>query len=166
MYPRSCCFCSVALSCSTLCDPMGCSNASLPCLSLSLGVYSNSRPSSRWCHPTISFSVIPFSSCSQTFPALGSFPMSWLLASGGQSTGASALASVLPMCIQGWFSLGLPGLIFLQSKGLLKVLQFESISSLVLSFLYSPILTSIHDYWKNYSFDYMDLCWQSNVSAF
>ena len=125
-----------------------------------------SCPSSRWCHSAISSSDSLFFSCPQSFPASGSSQMSQFFTSGDQNTRASASASVLPMCIQGWFSLGLPGLIFLQSKGLLKVLQFESISSLVLSFLYSPILTSIHDYWKNYSFDYMDLCWQSNVSAF
>ena len=79
--------------------------------------FSNSCPSSQWCHPTISSSVIPFSSCLQLFLASGSFPMSQI-ASAGQSVGASALASVLPMNIQGWFPLGLTGLISLQSKGL------------------------------------------------
>ena len=74
----------------------------------------------------------------------------------------------LAMNIQGWFPLGLPGLIFLQFKGLSRVFspQFKSIISLVLSFPYGPTLTSLHDYWKNYSFDYMDLCRQSDVSAF
>ena len=80
---------------------------------------SNSCPLSRWCHPTISSSVIPFSSCLQSFPASGSFPMSWLFASGGQSIGAPA--SVLLMNIQDWFPLGLTGLISLQSKGLSRV---------------------------------------------
>ena len=110
--------CSVAESCLTLCDPMDCSTAGfpgLPCPSSS-GACSNSCPLSRWCHPTISPSVIPFSSCPQSFPALGSFLMSQLLASGGQSTGASASASVLPMNIQGWFPLGLTGLISFLSK--------------------------------------------------
>ena len=81
------------------------------------GVYSNSCPLSQWCHPTISSSIVPFSSCPQSFPASMSFAMSWLFASGGQSIRTSALASVLPMDIQGWFPLGLTGLISLLSKG-------------------------------------------------
>ena len=89
--------------------------------SLSPWVSSNSSPFSQWWHPTISSSVIPFSSCSQSFPASGSFPMSQLLASGDQSTGASPSATVHPMNIQGWFPLGLPGLISLQSRGLSRV---------------------------------------------
>ena len=84
-------------------------------------VCSNSHPLSRWCYLTISSFVIPFSNCLQSFPASGSFSMSWLFASGGQSIGASALASVLPMNIQGWFPLRLTGLISLQSKGLSRV---------------------------------------------
>ena len=79
----------------------------LPCPSLSPGVYSNSRPSSQWCHPTTSSSVVPFSSCLQSFPASRSFPVSRLFTSGGQSIGASASALPLPMNIQGWFPLGL-----------------------------------------------------------
>ena len=85
------------------------------------GACSNSHPLSWWCHPTISFSVIPFSSCLQYFPASGSFLMSWLFASGGQSIGASASASVFPMNIQDLFPLGLTCLISLQSKGLSRV---------------------------------------------
>ena len=85
------------------------------------GACSNSCPSSRWCHPTISSSVIPFSSCLQSFPASGSFPMSRLFTAGNQSTGASALASVLPMNIQDCFPLGWTGWISLQSKGLSRV---------------------------------------------
>ena len=92
-------------------------HASLPCRSLTPRVCSNSCPLSRWCHPTISSTVAPFSSCPQSFPTSGSFPVSQLCASGGQSTGASASASVLPMTIQGWFPLGLIGLISLVSKG-------------------------------------------------
>ena len=84
-------------------------------------VYSNSHPSNWWCHPTISRSVIPFSSCIQSCPASRSFPMSQFFASDGQSIGASALASVLPMIIQGWFPLGWTGWISLQSKGLSRV---------------------------------------------
>ena len=133
-------------------------------------VYSNSCPLSQWCHPTISSSVIPFSSCPQSFPASGSFQMSQLFASDGQRTGISALTSVFPMNIQDWCLLGWIGWISLQSKGLLRVFsnipQFKSIKSSALSFLYSPTLTSIHDYWKNHSLDKIDLCWQSNISAF
>ena len=104
----------------------GLQNARLPCPSQNPGVYSNSCPSSLWCHPTISSSVIPFSSHLQSFPASGPFPMSQFFTSGGQCIGASASASVLPMNIQGWFPLGLTGLISLQSKGLSKV--FSSIT--------------------------------------
>ena len=119
-------------------------------------VYSNPCPLNRWCHPTISSSVIPFSSCLQSLPASGSFQMSQLFASGGQSIGVSASASVLLMNIQDWFPLRLSSWISLQSKGLSRVFstpQFKSISSLVLSFLYSPTLTSIRDHWKNHSLD-------------
>ena len=93
----------------------------LPCPSLSPGVCSNSCPSSQWCHPTISSSVTPFSSCPQSFPASGSFPISWLFTSSGQSIASSASASVFPMNMQGWFPLGLIGLISLLSKRLLTV---------------------------------------------
>ena len=85
------------------------------------GVYSNSCPSSWWCHPTISFSVVPFSSCPQFFTALGSFPMSQLFTSGGQSTGVSATASVLPMNTRHWSTLGRIGWNSMQSKGLSRV---------------------------------------------
>ena len=149
--------------------PHGLQHARPPCPLPTSRVYSNSCPLSRWCHPTISSSVLPFSSHLQSFPASGSFPMSQLFVSGGQSTGVSASASVLPMNIQNWFPLGWTGWISLQSNGLLRVSptpQFKSITSLALSFLYSPTLTSIHDYWKNHSLDQTDLCWQSNVSAF
>ena len=110
---------------------------------------------SQWCHSNILSSVIPFSSCIQSFLASGSFPISWLFASGGQNIGASA--SSLPMNNQGWFPLGLTGLIPLQSKRLSGVFcnttAWESINSSALSILYGPTLTSIHDYWKNHSFD-------------
>ena len=135
-----------------------------PCPSPTPGVHSDLSPSSQWCHPAISSSVVPFFSCPQSFPASRSFPMSRLFASGGQSIGDSASASVLPMNIQGWSPLGWTGLISLRSKGLQEsspIPQFKSINSLVLSFL-----TSIHDYWKNHSFNYTDLCRQSNVSVF
>ena len=92
-----------------------------PCPSLTPGAYSNPCPSSRWCHPAVSSSVIPFSSCPQLFPASGSFQMNQLLTSGGQSIGVSASTSVLPMNTQDWSPLGWTGWISLQSKGLSRV---------------------------------------------
>ena len=112
--------CSVALVSDSL-RPHGLQHARLPCASPTPGACSNSCPSSQWCHPTISPSVIPFSSCLQSFPASGSLPMSHFFISGSQSIGASASAFVLLMNIQDWFSLGLTGLISLQSKGLSRV---------------------------------------------
>ena len=96
-------------------------HARSPCPSPTPGVYSNPCPSSRWCHPTISSSVVPFSSCPQSLPASGLFPMSQLLSWGGQSTGVSASASVLPMNTQDWSPLGWTGWISLLSKGLSRV---------------------------------------------
>ena len=96
-------------------------HARLPCPSPTPGAYSNSCPLSWWCHPTISSSVPCFSSCPQSFPASESFPISQFFTSGGQSIGASASVLVLPMNVQGWFPLGLTGLIFPLSKGLLRV---------------------------------------------
>ena len=139
-----------------------------PCPSPTPGVYPNSCPLSRWCHLTISSSVVSFS-CLQSFTTSGSFQMSQLFASGGQSIGVWTSTSVLPMNTQDWSPLGWTGWISLQSRGLSRVSltpQFKSINSSALSFPYSPTLTSIHDYWKNHSIDLMDLCWQSNVSAF
>ena len=95
--------------------------ARLPCPTPTPKPCPNSCPSSQWCHPTISPSVVPFSSCLQSFPASGSFPMSQFFASGGQSIGVSASASGLPMNIQDWFPLGLTGWLSLQSKGLSRV---------------------------------------------
>ena len=135
--------------------PHGLQHTRPPCPSPTPRACSNPCPSSRWCHPTISSSVVPFSSCLQSFPASVSFLMSKFFASGGQSIGALASASILPVNIQGWFPLGWTGLISLQPKELSRVFNttFKSISSSVLSFLYGPTLTSIHDYWKNHSFD-------------
>ena len=104
----------------------GLQHTRLPCPSVYLGFFSNSCPLSHCCHPSISSSVTPFSSHPQSFPASGSFQTSQLFSSGGQSIGVSASASVLPMNIQGWFALGLTGLISLQSKGLSRV--FTSIT--------------------------------------
>ena len=98
-----------------------------PCPSPTPGVYSDSCPSSRWCHPTISSSVIPFSSCLQSFPASGSFPMNQFSVSSGQRIGVSASASVLSMKLQGWFILGLSGLVSLQSKGFSRIFSNTTI---------------------------------------
>ena len=107
--------------------PHGLQHSRLLCPPLSPGVCLNSCPLSRWCYPTISPSVAPFSSCPQSFPASGSFPVSQFFTSGSQSTGASVSASVLPVNIQGWFPLGSTGLISLLSKGLSKsLLQHHS----------------------------------------
>ena len=160
---------SAQFSCSVMSDslrPHGLQHARFPCPSPTPTAYSNSCPSHQWCHPTISSSVVSFSSRLQSFPVSGSFPMSRFFASGGQSIGVSALASGLPMNIQDWFPLGWTGWISLQSSRLSRVFSntiVQKINSSALSFLYSPTL---NDYWKNHSFDYMDLCWLSNVSAF
>ena len=122
--------------------PRGLQHARLLCLPPSPRACSNSCPSSQWCHPTISSSVVPFSSRLQSFPASGPFPMSQFFPSGGQSIGASASASVLPMNIQGWFPLGLTDLISLQSKGLSRVFS----STATLRLFYGPTLTSVHAY--------------------
>ena len=107
--------------------PHGLQHARSPCSSPTPGVYLNSAPLSWWCHPTISSSVVPFSSCLHSFPASGSFPMSLFFTSGGQNTGFSASTSVLPMNIQDWFPLGLIGWISLQSKGLSSVFSSTTV---------------------------------------
>ena len=127
---------------------------------------SNSCPLSHWCHPAISSSVAPFSFCLQPFPASGSFQMSQFFTSGGQSVGASASASVFPMNIWVWFPLGLTGLISLQSKGVSRV--FSSTTVWMHQFFGAQLflLSSSHIHtWllENHSFDYTDLCRQSNV---
>ena len=117
-------FSSVQFSRSIVSDslqPHGLQHTRRPCPSPIPRAYSNLGPSSRWCHPTISSSVVPFSSCLQSFPASGSFQMSQFFPSGGQSTRASASASVFPMNVQDWFPLGWTGWISVQSKGLLRV---------------------------------------------
>ena len=118
------CFSSVQFSCSIVSDSLqshGLQHTRPPCPSPTPGVHPNSCPLSRWCHPAISSSVIPFSSCPQSLPALESLSMSQLFAWGGQSTGVSASASILPMNTQDWSPLGWTGWIFLQSKGLSRV---------------------------------------------
>ena len=120
-----CCYCSVTKLCPTLCNPMDCGTPGFPVHHQTPGACSNSCQSSQWFHPTISSSVELFS-CLQPFPALESFLRSQFFASGGQSIGASASASVLPMNIQGWFPLGLTSLISLLSNGLSSLLQHHS----------------------------------------
>ena len=143
-------------------QPHGLQHARLPCPSLSPGVCSGSCLLSQWWNPTISSSVIHFSSHLQSFPASGSLPMSQFFPSGGQSIGASASASVFPMNIQGWFPSGLTGLISLgdprDSQESSSAPWLESISSSALSLLYDPTIISVHDYWKNHNFDYRSLC--------
>ena len=154
-------FSSVAQPCMTLCDPHGLQHARLPCPLSTPGAYSNSCPLSPWCHPTVLFSVIPFSSCLQSFPASWSFPMSQFFASGGQSIGVSASASVLPIYwnilnIHDLFPLGWTGWISLLSKGLSRIFSNNIVQKhqfFYTQLFYSQTLTSIHDYWKNHSFD-------------
>ena len=144
-------FSSVQFSHSVVSDslqPHGLQHTRLPCPSLTPGVCSNSYPLSRWCHPAISSTVIPFSSRLQSFPASGSFPMSQFFTSGGQSIGASALPSVPLINSQSWFLLGLTSLISLESKRLSRVFSSTTVwkhrfraQPLVLSLLYGPTLT-------------------------
>ena len=143
-------FSSVVWSWPTLCDPMGCSMPGLP-VHHQLLEFTQTRPLSQWCHPTIPSSVVPFFSCLQPFPASGSFPMSQLFTSDGQNIGVSVSASVLPMNIQDWFPSGWTGWIFLQSKGLSRVFSNTTVQKhqfFGAQLCYGPTLTSIHDYWK------------------
>ena len=134
----------------------GLEHARLSCPLPAPGVYSNSSPLSQWWHPTISSSVVPFS-CLQSSPTSGSFQMSQFFASGSQSIGVLASASVLPMNIQDWFPLGWTGWISLQSKRLSRVFSKTTVQRHQFSdaqlFFYSPSLTYIHDHWKNHGFD-------------
>ena len=164
---RSVQFSSVTQSCPTVCNSMDCSTAGFP-------VHHQSPQFTQTCGHSVgeaiqpSDPVFPFSSHLQSFPASGSFHMSQLFTSGGESIGFSASASVLPM-IQDGFPLGWTGWISRSprnSQESSSTPQFKSVNSSVLNFLYNPTLTSIHDYWKNNSFDYTDLWWQSIVSAF
>ena len=145
-------FSSVAQSCPTLCDP------SMPGFPVhhQLPEFTQTQcPLSRWCHPTISSPVIPFSSRLQPFPASGSFQMKQLFTSGGQNIGVSASTSVLPMNTQDWFPLRWTGWIPLQFKGLSRVSSNTTVQKHQFfgTQLYSPTLTSTHDYWKNHSLD-------------
>ena len=164
---------SVQFSCSVMSSslqPHGLQHVRPSCLSPPPRVYSNSCLLRWWCHPTISSSVVPFSSCLQSFPESGSFPMSQLFASGGQSIGVSAAASVVPVNIQDWSPLGWTGWISLQFKGLSRVffntaVQKASIlqhSAFFMVQLSHPYMTA----GKNIALTRWIFSWQSNVSAF
>ena len=148
------CCCSDAQLCPTLCDPRGLQYTRLPC---PFGVCWNSCPLSRWCHPTILSSVVPFSSYLQSFPASGSFLMNWLFTSGGQSIEASTSALVLPLNIQGWFFFKIDWFDSLQSKGLLRVFSNTTVQKhqfFGAKHFYGPALISVHSlHVKNHSFD-------------
>ena len=143
-----------------------------PCPSPTPGVHPHTCPLSQWCHPNISSSIVPFSSCPQSFPASGSFQMSQLFTSGGQSIGVSVSTSVLTVNTQDWSPLGWAGWISLQSKGLLRVFsntpvqKHQFFNAQLSSQSNSYIHGFSHIHWENHSLDQMDLCWQSNVSAF
>ena len=141
-----CCCCLVTKSCLTLCDPMDCSTPGFPVLPCLLEF---AQTHVHWVGDAIqlSYPLLPFSSCSQSFPASGSFSMSWLFASSGQSIGAPA--SVLPRNIQGWFCLGWTSLISLLSKALSRIFSSTKIKSInfsALSLLYGPTLKSVQNY--------------------
>ena len=140
-----------------------------PCPSPTPGVHSDSRPSSWWCHPAISSSVVPFSSCHQSFPASESFPMSQLFPWEGQSIEVSALACPSKE-YPGLISFRMDWLDLLAVQGTLKsLLQHHRSKASILqhsAFFTAQPSTPIHDHWKNHSLDQTDLCWQSNVSAF
>ena len=151
-------FSSVQFSRSVVSDslwPHEPQHARPPCPSPTPGVHPNPCPLSRWCHPPISSSVVLFSPCPESFPASGSFPISQLFISGGQSIRVSASASVLPVNTQDWSPLGWTGWTSLQSKGLSRVfsttVQKHQFFSAQLS--YGPTLTCIHGHWENHNLD-------------
>ena len=151
-------FSSVQFSCSVVSDSLWShelQHTRPPCPSPTPRVHPNSCPSSRWCHPAISSSVVPFSSCPQSLPASKSFPMSLHFAWGGQNIGVSALASFLPKKSQGWSPSEWTGWSPCSPRVSQEssTPQLKSINSSVLSFLHSPTLTCIHDHWKNHSLD-------------
>ena len=159
-------YCSVAQSCLILCDPVDCSTAGFLSFTISQSLLKLTSielvmPSSHLvlCSPLL---LLP-----SVFPSIRAFLVSWLFTSGGQSIDASA--SVLPMNIHDWSPLGLTGLISLQSKGLSRVFSNTTVQKhqfFSAQLFLRPNLSHIHDYWENHSFDYMDFCRQSNISAF
>ena len=167
---QHCCCCSATQSCLTLCDPKDCSKPRFPVLHhLPKLAQTHVHWVSDAIQPSHPLSSPSFSAFNLS-PALGSFLMSRLFPSSDQSIGLSALASIFPMNIRDWFPLEFTGFDLPAGQGTLKSLlqHYSSKASIfsVLSLLYGPTLTSIHDYWKNHSFDSMDLCRQSTVSAF
>ena len=154
--------------------PYGPQHARTLCPSPTPRVHSNSSPLSQWCHPTILSSVVPFSSCLQSFPASGSFQMSQLFTSGGQSIGGSASTSVLPMNSQDWFPLGLTDWISLLSKGLSRVFSNTTVQKHQFFGAQLSLQSNSHiQTWllekqnkTKHSFDYMGFCRQSDVSVF
>ena len=159
--------CSISPLYLTLYDSLDSSTPGFPVPYHLLDFFSNSCSLIWWC-PAISSSVIHFSSCPQSFLTSGSFPMSWLFASGGQGTGASA--SVLLMNIQGWFTLGLIGLISLKFKGLSRVISSTTVQKHQFFGTQPSSCSNSHTCtWllgKNHSFDYMELCQQNDIAAF
>ena len=161
-------FPSVQFSHSVMSDslrPHESQHARSPCSSQTPGVYSDSCPSNQWCHPAISSSVVPFSSFPQSLSA-SHFSSESTLRIRWPNIDVSASASVLPINTQDWSPLRWTPCSPRDFQQSFPTPQFKSINSLALSFLYSPTLTSIHDYWINHRLDYMDLRWQSNVYAF
>ena len=149
--------------------PHGLQHARILCPSPSPGACSNSCSLSQWCHPTISSSVLPFSSCLLSFSASGSFPVSQFFTLGDKKMGASTLASVLLRSIQDWFPWGLTGMISLQSKTLSRVFSNTTVQKHQFFGAQLSLWSNFHIHtWllENHSFDQTDLCWQSNVSAF
>ena len=165
-----CWWCSVSKLCLAICESMDCSMPASFVLYYLLEFCPNSCPLSQWCHPTTSSSFAPFSSFLWSFPASQSFPVCWFFASGGQIIGASASASVLPINIQGWFPLGLTGLISLLSKGLSRVFSSTTVWKHQFFGAQCSLWSNSHiRIWlleKNHSFGYTDICWQIDVSAF
>ena len=170
---KPCNECLLLSSCSVVSNflqPHGLQHARLPCLSSYPEVCSNSCPSSQWCHLAILSSVLPLSSCLQSFPALGSF-LQWVCS-------LHKVAKVLELHLQYQPFQWIFRTYFLQdrliwspccprdSQESFPIPQFKSVNWSVLSLFNCPTLTSVHDYWKKHSFEYMDLCWQSDVSAF
>ena len=151
-------------------QPHGLHHTRPPCPSPIPGIHPNPCPLSRWCYPTMSSSVVPFSFCPQSFPESGSFQMSQLFTLGGWSIGASASASVLPMNIQGWLPLVLTGLVSFLSKGLSRVFSSTTVRKHQFFSTQPSLWSNSHICtWllkKNLNFDNMDLCWQCDVSAF
>ena len=159
-YIICCCCCSVVQSCPALCDPMDCACQASLSFTISRGLLKlmsieTMMPSNHLilCHPLLHLPSV--------FPSIRVFSSESAVCISGQSIGASASATDLPVNIQGWFPLGLTGLILLRDSQ-----EYSPASVFRHSLLYGPLLTSIHDYWKNHSFDCTDLCWQIDVSAF